>query len=161
MTLHSAGFLHSWGTSRSPDTPTFCSSNSPHGKSRKQNGSKMRKALLTHSSQQVACSLNKTRDWPRVIHHGWRCGREAAFLSSIRFFTSEFSSLPSHIFKLLDVGWTFLSDCVSTNKNARLVSKSPLSSDSHPNHTRIAFLTTRLKKTELYSKSCPRHGIAG
>ena len=23
---------------------------------------------------------------PRVVHHGWRCGREAAFLSSIRFF---------------------------------------------------------------------------
>lgn len=63
-------------------------------------------------------------------------------------FPSEFSSLPSHILKLLDVGWTFLSDWVSPGKNARLVSKSPLSSDSHPNRTGIAFLTHSHDQTQ-------------
>jgi hypothetical protein len=55
------------------------------------------------------------------------------------FFCLRVFFSPPRIFKLSDVGWTFLSDSVSPRKNARLVSKSPLSSDSHPNRTCIAF----------------------
>jgi hypothetical protein len=66
MTLHSAGFLHSWGTSRSPDTPTFCSSNSPHGKSRKQNGSKTRRASLLTQHDSLDSWHAHSRHWPRA-----------------------------------------------------------------------------------------------
>ena len=33
---------------------------------------------------------------PRVVHHGWRCGREAAFLSSIRLFLDVGHSCPTY-----------------------------------------------------------------
>lgn len=45
----------------------------------------------THSRNplhQVACSLNKTRGWP-LNHQGWPPGRDAAFLSSIRYFLRQ------------------------------------------------------------------------
>ena len=63
------------------------------------------------------------------------------------FFCLRVFFSPPRIFKLSDVGWTFLSDSVSPRKNARLVSKSPLSSDSHPNRTRVAFPTHCHDKT--------------
>jgi len=78
---------------------------------------------------------------------GDAAGRPLFSLRSGFFCLRVFFS-PPRIFKLSDVGWTFLPDSVSPRKNARLVSKSPLSSDSHPNRTRVAFPTHSHDQTQ-------------